>query len=123
MCTGKGHPPVPSDQKLPTGFMPGKRKSKILHKKSGKKCGDQKGHKGHKGHTLEKVEEPDQFSHLPFTSYSCCADLSEVSVSDYNCHQAFELPEPKLDVIEYKIDLNSYHLFRKKSLPYCISDQ
>lgn len=72
---------------------------KSLRKRSGKKRG---GQKGHKGHTLEKAEEPDHVIPLSVTSCSCCADLSNVPVHSYDCRQVFELPEPKLEVIEYQ---------------------
>jgi len=74
-------------------------KPKSLRKQSGKKPG---GQKGHKGHTLEKAEEPDFIIPLSVTSCSCSADLSDVPVSNYDCRQVFELPEPKLEVFEYQ---------------------
>lgn len=80
------------------------RKTKSLRKRSGKKCG---GQKGHKGHNLQKVEEPDYIIPLSVTSCSCCADLSNVPVSSYDCRQVFELPEPKLEVIEYQSEIKT----------------
>ncbi len=79
-----------------------KPKPKSLRKRSGKKCG---GQKGHKGHNLQKVEEPDYIIPLSVTSCSCRADLSNVPVSRYDCRQVFELPEPKLEVIEYQSEM------------------
>jgi len=79
-----------------------KPKPKSLRKRSGKKRG---GQKGHKGHNLEKAEKPDYIVPLSVTSCSCCADLADVSVSSYDCRQVFELPEPKLEVIEYKSEI------------------
>lgn len=75
---------------------------KSLRKRSGKKRG---GQKGHKGHTLEKAEEPDQVIPLSVTSCSCCADLSNVPAHSYDCRQVFELPAPKLEVIEYQSEI------------------
>jgi len=79
-----------------------KPKPKSLRKRSGKKSG---GQKGHKGHNLEKAEEPDYVIPLSVTSCACCTDLSNVPVSSYDCRQVFELPEPKLEVIEYKSEI------------------
>jgi len=86
------------------GIKKPKRKTKSLRKRSGKKPG---GQKGHKGHNLKKVEEPDYVIPLSVTSCSCCADLSNVPVSSYDSRQVFELPEPKLEVIEYKSEIKT----------------
>jgi len=79
-----------------------KPKPKSLRKRSGKKRG---GQKGHKGHTLEKAEEPDLVVPLSVLSCNCRADLSNVPVHSYDCRQVFELPEPQLEVIEYKSEI------------------
>ena len=86
----------------------GKPKPKSLRKRSGKKQG---GQEGHKGHCLEKTEDPDYIIPLPVTSCSCCADLSDVPVTAYDSRQVFELPEPKLEVFEYKREI--------KICPHC----
>lgn len=78
------------------------RKTKSLRKRSGKKPG---GQKGHQGYNLEKAEEPDCIIPLSVTACSCRADLSDVPVSSYDCRQVFELPEPKLEVIEYQSEI------------------
>lgn len=72
---------------------------KSLRKRTGKKSG---GQKGHKGHTLEQVEHPDQSIVLPVTSCSCHCDLSQIPPIGYDVRQIFELPKPKLDVLELK---------------------
>jgi transposase len=77
-------------------------KTKSLRKRSGKKPG---GQKGRKGHNLEKAEEPDYIIPLLVTSCSCGADLSDILVSKHDCRQVFELPEPKLEVIEYQSEI------------------
>ncbi|OEU65238.1 MAG: hypothetical protein BA863_01230 [Desulfovibrio sp. S3730MH75] len=77
-------------------------KTKSLRKQSGKKPG---GQKGRKGHNLEKAEDPDYIIHIPVTSCTCNADLSDVPVNKYDCRQVFELPEPKLEVIEYQSEI------------------
>ena len=79
-----------------------KPQPKSLRKRSGKKRG---GQKDHKGHTLEKAEKPDLIIPLPVTTCSCCADLSHEPVISYDCRQVFEIPEPKLDVIEYRSEI------------------
>lgn len=84
------------------GIKKPKRKTKSLRKRSGKKPG---GQKGHKGYNLKKVEKPDCVIPLSVTSCSCCTDLSNVPVNSYDSRQVFELPEPKLEVIEYKREI------------------
>jgi len=76
-----------------------KPKPKSLRKRSKKKTG---GQKGHKGHNLKQVEKPDHVVPLPVTSCSCSADLTHVPVAVYINRQVFELPQPKLKVIEYR---------------------
>lgn len=79
------------------------KKTKSLRKRSGKKRG---GQKGHKGHHLEKAEKPDHIIPLTVTSCPCGADhLAEEPVSGYDSRQVFELPEPKLEVFEYKSEI------------------
>lgn len=83
----------------------GKKKTKSLRKKTGKKRG---GQKGHKGHHLEKAEKPDHIIPLTVTSCSCGADhLADIPVSCYDSRQVFELPEPKLEVFEYKSEIKT----------------
>jgi len=75
---------------------------KSLRKRSGKKHG---GQKGHKGHSLQKAEKPDIIIPLKVTTCSCCTDLSHEPVVNYDCRQVFEIPEPKLDVTEYRSEM------------------
>lgn len=84
------------------GLKKPKRKTKSLRKRSGKKPG---GQKGHKGHTLEKAKEPDYVIPLSVSSCSCCADLSNVPVDNYDCRQVFDLPKSKLEVFEYQSEI------------------
>jgi len=81
-----------------------KPKPKSLRKPSGKKSG---GQKGHTGHTLEQVEQPDHILNIPVTSCLCHADLSHEPVTGYECRQVFELPEPKLEVTEYRGEIKT----------------
>jgi transposase len=81
-----------------------KPKPKSLRKKTGKKQG---GQKGHKGHNLKKAENPDHIISIPVTSCSCCADLTNVPVTNLDCRQVFEIPEPKLEVFEYQSEIKT----------------
>ncbi len=81
-----------------------KPKPKSLRKKTGKKQG---GQKGHKGHNLKKAENPDHIISIPVTSCSCCADLANVPVTNLDCRQVFEIPEPKLEVFEYQSEIKT----------------
>ena len=63
------------------------------------------GQEGHKGKTLERVAEPDRVEiHLPHECQCCgrqfgLSDTYEIVQS----RQVFDLPEPKLEVIEHRI--------------------
>jgi len=81
---------------------------KSLRKRTGKKSG---GQKGHKGHTLQQVKHPDQSTVLPVTTCACHADLSHIPPIGYDVRQIFELPKPKLDVLEFKGEI--------KICPHC----
>lgn len=72
---------------------------KSLRKKSNRKSG---GQPGHDGKTLEQVESPDHRHELKLTR---CPDsgieLSEERIVGTLKRQVFDLPSPKLEVIEY----------------------
>ena len=76
-----------------------KPKPKSLRKPSKKKTG---GQKGHEGHNLKQLEKSDHLVPLSVTSCSCCADLTHEPVVAYINRQVFELPQPKLEVTEYR---------------------
>ena len=76
-----------------------KPKPKSLRKPSNKKTG---GQKGHEGHNLKQIEKPDHLVPLSATSCSCSADLTHEPVVGYINRQVFELPQPKLEVTEYR---------------------
>jgi len=80
-----------------------KPKPKSLRKKGTKKPG---GQPGHKGLTLELTESPDHIIEIPVTQCACCADsdLTHEPVCDHERRQVFEIPQPKLEVTEYRAE-------------------
>lgn len=93
-----------NSSKPPASDGPAKPKPKSLRKPSGKKTG---GQEGHTGHTLKQIEHPDYVLNIPVTSCSCHADLSDEPVTGYDCRQVFELPQPKLEVTEYRGEIKT----------------
>ena len=81
-----------------------KPKPKSLRKPSGRKPG---GQKGHPGRTLKCVENPDRVVTIPVTDCPDCdgSSLKDQPVIDYERRQKFELPEPKLEVTEYRAEI------------------
>jgi transposase len=77
----------------------GYHKKPALPKESSKKQG---GQKGHKGNTLQMVCQPDQVVECKAEVCSCGADLWAVVSRVAESRQVFDLPEPKLAVIEYR---------------------
>ncbi len=88
-----------NSSKPPSSDGPAKPKPKSLRKRSKKKNG---GQKGHRGHNLQQAEKPDHVGPLSVTSCSCCANLTHEPVAGYISRQVFELPQPKLEVTEYR---------------------
>jgi transposase len=77
--------------------------------KSDKKSG---GQNGHTGKTLLQVESPDIVEiHQPTHCSSCNTSLMEVAAHGFEKRQVFEIPEPKLNVIEHRCE--------KKQCPGC----
>lgn len=81
-----------------------KPKPKNLRKPTGRKSG---GQPGHPGHTLKRVDNPDHIVPLHVTTCSCGCESSLIDqpVLDYECRQVFEMPEPKLEVTEYRAEI------------------
>jgi transposase len=70
--------------------------------KSGKKSG---GQNGHVGRTLQQVETPDLVEiHQPEHCSGCNSSLAEVAANGFEKRQVFEIPEPKLNVIEHRCE-------------------
>ena len=77
----------------------GYQKKPALPKESGKKQG---GQKGHKGNTLQMVSRADHIIECKPQVCSCGADLWAAVSRVAETRQVFDLPEPKLQVIEYR---------------------
>lgn len=72
--------------------------------------------KGHPDHTLQFVEMPD---HVVWQRLSTCkqceANLADFATDSYEKRQVFDLPEPRMTVIEYRAE--------KKCCPHCHTKQ
>ncbi len=79
-------------------------KPKSLRKKGERKSGGQKNHEPHR---LEQVEHPDHTIEIAVTGCDCSADidLSQIPVLGYERRQLFEIPEPKIEVTEYRAEI------------------
>lgn len=84
------------------GLQKPKPTPKSLRGKSGKKRG---GQKGHRGHHLEKHPHPDEVLHHRLEACPHCEiSLAQVTVSDYETRQVFDIPPLKLNVIEHRAE-------------------
>lgn len=79
-----------------------KRKPKSLRKQSGKKPGGQQGHTG-KG--LTQVSNPDVIlTHTPSNCTDCGSNLNNVSGATAERRQVFDIPQPKTNVTEHRVE-------------------
>ena len=79
-----------------------KRKPKSLRGRSGKKPGGQQGHVG-KG--LAQVNNPDIIvTHTPASCTGCGSDLNDVQGSCAEQRQVFDIPQPKINVTEHRVE-------------------
>lgn len=79
-----------------------KRKPKSLRKKSDKKAGGQQGRAG-KG--LAQVSNPDVIvTHMPSNCTGCGSDLRDVSGTTAEKRQVFDIPQPKIDITEHRVE-------------------
>ncbi len=54
---------------------------------------------------LEPVEHPDHLIEIAVTSCDCSTDLTQAPVLDYERRQVFEIPEPRIEVTEYRAQI------------------
>lgn len=90
-----------NSSKPPSSDPPDKKlKPMSLRSKTDKKPG---GQTGHKGTTLRQVNQPDHTQdHRPQTCPNCQADLQEQPSIGYTPRQVFEMPDPKIVVVEHR---------------------
>jgi transposase len=95
-----GRPPSSDGPGARTG---GARSSGKRQKKSGRKRGGQKGHPGH-SRTLLPPEAVSAIVNLfPSTCENCHGALPKIADPKPVRHQVIELPEPKVEVTEYRV--------------------
>jgi transposase len=86
-----------------------KPKPQSLREKSGKPSG---GQKGHAGRSLSQVPKPDEIIvHRVLECVECHASLDQMEPHTVEKRQVFEIPEPKMQVIEHRCE--------KKICPAC----
>ena len=74
------------------------------------------GQLGHKGHTLEMSLTPDEVIQFPLSGHCACGhSWGEVPVDQYFARQIHDLPEPRLHVTEYQVEV--------KTCPCCAQQQ
>ncbi len=78
----------------------GLRKKPALPRQKGKKRG---GQTGHQGKTLKMVAEPDHIAEHGPERCSCGRPLQDVVKQTYERRQVFDLPEPRLEVTEHRL--------------------
>jgi transposase len=79
-----------------------KRKPKSQRRSSGKRPGAQQGRMG-KG--LAQVNNPDVIvTHTPSSCFGCGSDLSNVNGVTTEQRQVFDIPQPKINVTEHRVE-------------------
>jgi transposase len=93
--SNSGRPPSSDGFKKPS-------KTNSQRGKSGRKPG---GQNGHQGKTLEQVEKPNHIvTHSPTACGGCGYSLIEVEGASLEKRQVFDLPEPKVEITEHRIE-------------------
>ncbi|MFQ5356556.1 MAG: IS66 family transposase [Mariprofundaceae bacterium] len=79
-------------------------KPKSLRKKGKRKSGGQPEHKPHR---LKPVEHPEHAIEIAVVGCDCSADidLAQLPVLGYECRQVFEIPQPSIEVTEYRAEI------------------
>ena len=96
-----GHQNSQNSSKPPSSDSPF-NKPKKKRKKSKRKRGAQKGHKGHK----QQLLEPTQQQNIVPEKCDCgCSTIIAASLRPYYTHQVIELPEVKMDVLHFILNM------------------
>ena len=91
------------------------KRTKSLRGKSSRKSG---GQKGHPGKTLQRVSQPDHVEVHPVQTCPCCqGDLSSQEVEGYQSRQVFDIPKPRIEVTEHRVEVKTCLCGRK-----CVGD-
>jgi transposase len=91
-----------NSNKPPSSDGPRKPRTKSLRTSGNKRSG---GQPGHKGTTLKQVADPDHVvQHPVHTCASCLGDLSDVSSSNTQKRQVFDIPKPRIEVTEHQTE-------------------
>lgn len=67
------------------------------------KAGKRGGQWNHKGDTLKMSSSPDHIQQCAAKVCSCGTDLSSTELQIKECRQVFDLPEPRLEITEYRL--------------------
>ena len=96
-------------------------RTRSLRTKSSRKTG---GQKGHQGQTLEQVSEPDLLviHSAPSSCLECGCDVSSEQVRSVRKRQVFDIPEPRIEVTEHRVEVKQCPRCQQK-LQGCFPEQ
>ena len=96
-------------------------RTRSLRSKSQRPTG---GQKGHQGQTLKQVSEPDKI--INYSAPDCCAgcgcDVSSEKILSILKRQVFDIPEPKIEVTEHRLEVKQCPRCQKK-IQGCFPEQ